>query len=285
MEKMKLAAIVNHWVDCEELLPFFIHNALQWADGIIIVVSDKSNTGEQPYVGLSQSMWTVATVNKSKITWLRWSPDLTKDQRYNETQKRNYGLSVAHAMWFTHFVTCDTDEMYDPAAVNRAKEMFVSQTLNGLVVPCQTYFARPWLTIGFDTTLVPFIHKLNTDTKHEFNRKYPFAWIDGKIRIDPTRSLNYTSGIIHTESVVMHHYSWIRSNYPLKIRNSTARANIERSTILTDLGNAREGYFCQFYGKTLVRTDVDFGIPDLSALNVTEDLQPPHQAEDQPGAS
>jgi hypothetical protein len=283
MEKMKLAAIVNHWVDCEDLLPFFIHNASQWADGIIIIVSDKSNTGEVHYVGLKADIW--QKVVNQKLTWLRWSPDLSKDQRYNETKKRNYGLSVAHAMGFTHFVTCDTDEIYSPEDVNRIKEMFDSPTLNGLVVPCQTYFGHPWLTIGFDTTLVPFIHKLNPDTRHEFNRKYPFAWIDGKIRIDPTRSLNYTSGIIHTESVVMHHYSWIRSDYKLKIRNSTARANIERSTILTDLGNAKEGYFCQFYGKTLVRTDVDFGIPDLSARNATENLQSLNEAEDKPGAS
>lgn len=283
---MKLAAIVNHWVDCEELLPFFIKNTLQWADALVIVVSDKSNTGEVKYVGLSQHIYASVLSGAKDVTFQKWSPDLNKSQRDNETDKRNFGLDAARFIGATHFVTCDTDEMYIPEEVNRIKELFDDTNLNGLVVPCQTYFAHPWLTIGRDTTLVPFIHKLNPDTRHEFNRSYPFAWIDGKIRIDPTRSLNYTSGIIHTESVVMHHYSYIRRDMALKIRNSTARANIERSTILNDLACAKEGYFCQFYGKTLVRTDVDFGIPDLSpAQDVSKDfLQSDQKAVHKPGS-
>lgn len=282
---MKLAAIVNHWVDCEELLPFFINNASQWADLVIVIVSDKSNTGEVAYVGLQQNIWAKILNGNQKVIFKRWSPDLRKAQRDNETDKRNFGLDEARNYGATHFVTCDTDELYQADEVGMARELFEDPNLNGLVVPCQTYFAHPWLTIGRDTTLVPFIHKLNPDTRHEFNRSYPFAWIDGKIRIDPTRSLNYTSGIIHTESMVMHHYSWIRSDYQLKIRNSTARHNIERSTILHDLATAKEGAYCQFYGKTLVRTEVDFGIPDLSpAQDVPKDLlQSNQEAIHQPG--
>lgn len=278
---MKLAAIVNYWTDSIDLIEHFILSAKKWADIIIVVNSVESNYGEK--VSDDNMFWMVGFEKNVRIK--NFYPLISKSPSENETDKRNYGLFIARELGCTHFVTCDTDEFYNEEDVNRAKEMFDSPTLNGLVVPCQTYFAHPWLTIGFDTTLVPFIHKLNADTKHEFNRKYPFAWIDGKIRIDPTRSLNYTSGIIHTESVVMHHYSWIRSDFRLKIRNSTARANIERSTILQDLESAKEGYFCQFYGKTLVRTDVDFGIPDLSARDVTENLQSLNEAEDKPGAS
>lgn len=276
---MKLAAIVNHWVDCEDLLPHFVENASKWADEIICIRSTMSNTGER------QQPFSVhfSLINNYRVHY--WDPDVSLSQRENETSKRNFGLEKARDLGCTHFVTCDTDEMYIPKEVNRIKELFDDTNLNGLVVPCQTYFAHPWLTIGRDTTLVPFIHKLNPDTRHEFNRSYPFAWIDNKIRIDPTRSLNYTSGIIHTESVVMHHYSWIRSDYQLKIRNSTACANIERSTILHDLATAKEGAYCQFYGKTLVRTEVDFGIPDLSpAQDVPKDLlQSNQEAIHQPG--
>lgn len=280
---MKLAAIINAWADSNDLLRRCVDIAWLWADDVIVVWSTVSNFGE------------TTTEQPRCDTIVFFTPDLKLDPRTNETNKRNFGLKIAREKGCTHFVTMDADEIYNPKEVNnlkgifnnmnRVQAMLGTEYVNGLVVPCKTYFARPWLTIGFDTTLVPFIHRLEPDTRHEFNRKYPFAWIDGKIRIDPTRSLNYTSGIVYIESITCHHYSWIRKDYSIKIRNSTARANIERSTILTDLGNAKEGYFCQFYGKTLVRTDVDFGIPDLSALNVTEDLQPPHQAEDQPGAS
>ena len=62
----------------------------------------------------------------------------------------------------------------------------------------------------------------------------------------------------------MHHYSWVRSDYERKIRNSTARTNLERSSILTDLRQAKEGYFVEFYRKTLQRSTVDFGIPHVN---------------------
>lgn len=278
MEKMKLAAIINVWADCNDLLDCCVESARLWADEVIVVWSSVSNYGERTNE-IPKCSFRNAMVCNVHI-------DLKLDPRANETKKRNFGLSVALENECTHFVTMDADEVYSPEDVSRVKELFDDTNLNGLVVPCQTYFAHPWLTIGRDTTLVPFIHKLNPDTRHGFNRSYPFAWIDGKIRIDPTRSLSYTSGIIHTESVVMHHYSWIRSDYQLKIRNSTARANIERSTILNDLACAKEGYFCQFYGKTLVRTDVDFGIPDLSpAQYVSKDfLQSDQKAVHKPGS-
>lgn len=270
---MKLAAIINAWADCNDLLYRCVESARLWADEIIVVWSSMSNYGE---------MTTELPRCKGPYTIRIFIPDLTLDPRTNETNKRNIGLQAARVLESTHFVTMDADEFYDPIIVNSLKSSFSisypSGNINGLVVPCETLFRHPWLTIGRDTTLVPFIHKLNPDTRHEFNRKYPFAWIDGKIRIDPTRSLNYNEGIIYTEAITMIHASWIRKDYSIKIRNSTARGNIERSTILHDLATAKEGAYCQFYGKTLVRTEVDFGIPDLSpAQDVIENLLQPHK--------
>jgi len=66
--------------------------------------------------------------------------------------------------------------------------------------------------------------------------------------------------------IIMHHYSYIRKDIQKKIRNSTARTNIERSTILTDLSQAEPGYFCQFYGKLLASTPNVFGLPDLNVV-------------------
>jgi hypothetical protein len=134
--------------------------------------------------------------------------------------------------------------------------------LNGLVCQCRTYFKSPQLTIGLDSTLVPFIHKITPTLRHEFNKRYPFAWIDGQIRIDPTRSLNINNGVERID-LEMHHYSWVRSDYQKKIRNSTARRNLERSSILKELLLAKEGYFVEFYQRHLQRSSVDFGIPEF----------------------
>jgi hypothetical protein len=83
-------------------------------------------------------------------------------------------------------------------------------------------------------------------------------------RIDPTRSLNISANVPYTENVICHHYSWIRKDFNVKIRNSTARKNLERSSILKDLLLAKEGYFVEFYQRHLQRSSVDFGIPELS---------------------
>jgi hypothetical protein len=65
----------------------------------------------------------------------------------------------------------------------------------------------------------------------------------------------------------MHHYSWVRKDYKLKIRNSTARTNLERSTVLNDLLVAKEGSYVEFYQRHLQRSTVDFGIPEIHEHN------------------
>lgn len=245
---MRLAAIYNVWADWK-MLEYSLQNIRPMVDGVIIVGSSMSNHGEH------------CPLPKKRELYVREPQH--RDPRMSETDKRNYGLQIARKQGYTHFLTMDSDEFYEPEPFLKEKERFLKEpNLAGLVCQCQTYFKSPTLTIGLDTTLVPFIHKLTPTIRHEFNKKYPFAWIDGQIRIDPTRSLNITSGVERTD-LIMHHYSWVRRDYNLKIRNSTARRNLERSTILNDLVLAKEGYFVEFYQRHLQRSSVDFGIPEF----------------------
>lgn len=233
------------------MLKYSVANIRPLVDGIIIVGSETSNYGE---VSPIPDEW------RTDELYIK-EPSLAHPM-HAETSKRNYGLSIAREQGYTHFVTMDADEFYDPVDFLVEKQRFIDNPdLAGLVCGSLVYFGRPDLTIGMDTTLVPFIHKITTDLKHDFNLRYPFAWENGRnIRIDPTRSFNINSGV-EWSNIVMHHYSWVRKDYAKKIRNSTARANLERSTILQDLAECREGYFCQFYQKTLSRATVSFGIP------------------------
>lgn len=252
---MKLAAIFSVWDDFD-LLMHSTKAIGPLVDVVIVIYSWGSNYGEQIPV-------------KSVAAWgnaycFNFEPDLKKQPRENETDKRNFGLQKARELECTHFLTMDADEFYEPEPFLKAKERFLNEPdLAGLVCQCQTYFKSPRLTIGLDTTLVPFIHKLTPTIRHEFNKRYPFAWEGNQIRIDPTRSLNINSGVERTD-LIMHHYSWIRKDFNKKIRNSTARRNLERSTILNDLVLAKEGYFVQFYQRHLKRSTVDFGIPEIS---------------------
>lgn len=251
----KLVAIYNVWDDYD-LLKYSCENIEPLVDGIIIIASEKSNYGE---VSLIPDEWRDKVIIHEPVF---------AQAMYSETDKRNFGLSLAKKFGYTHFITMDADEFYEPNEFQSAKDYLNNnQHINGLVVESQVYFKSPTLTVGKDITLVPHIHKLTPTIRHEFNKNYPFAWSGKQLMIDPTRSLNINSGV-EMFDCTMHHYSWVRKDYEKKIRNSTARANLERSTIREDLRFAKEGYFCKFYGKSLVRAQVNFNIPEWNDTNL-----------------
>lgn len=254
--KMRLCSIVNVWFDAIDLLPYCLQNQADCGvDGIIIIWSEASNYGEVKMDYLWPAIHPISEASLIPIHIFQREPQF-RDPRNSETDKRNFGLEGARQLGYTHFLTLDQDEFYKPGPFLKAKERFLNEPdLQGLVCECQTYFKYPWLTIGKDRTLVPFIQKLTSSVKHEFNKKFPFAWDGGGIRIDPTRSTNVTYGIEMCD-VTMHHASWIRSDYQLKIRSSTARYNLEKSCILNDLMNAKEGYFCEYYKKILTKSEI-----------------------------
>jgi len=261
---MKLASIIIVWDDWE-LLHHAAHQMRKLVDQVIVIYSHQSNTGE---VSVPPS----GAVPGFALAY-RFEPDLNKRPADNERAKRNFGIDKARELGFTHFILSDSDEFYDPEMFHVEQQRFHNDpTLEGLVCASKVYFRYPTLTIGLDTTLVPFIHKLTPDIKHVYNRRYPFAWEGGSIRIDPTRQLNITSGV-KWSPIVMDHYSWVRVDYQKKIRNSTARANIERSTILKDLLQAKPGYFCEFYGKVLNTVSNRYNLPTYDVLAL-QNIQP-----------
>lgn len=248
---MRLVAIYNVWHDFD-LLEYSLKSIESLVDGVIIVASEYSNFGEFSAI---PEIW--------KGTVFIREPQFKNNARASETDKRNYGIYIARQQGYSHFLTIDSDECYDSELFLKSKEFFKNPEIKGLVCTCTTYFKSPTLTIGLDSTLVPFIHELTPTIKHEFNRGYPCAWNGNQILIDPTRSMNINAGVVLLRDVTMHHYSWVRSDYQKKIRNSTARTNLERSTILDDLANAAPGYFCKFYQKTLTECENKFGIPEF----------------------
>lgn len=251
---MKLAAVFNVWGD-QELLKHSIKHIRPLVDGVIVVYSTVSNFGElDPHFEFLEDTY-----------YEKYTPDLDLKPSENEREKRNIGLDVAKELGYTHFLMMDADEFYLPKEFLKEKERFhVDPNLAGLVCRVKCFFAHPCLTIGYDVTLVPFIHKITPNLQFEWNTKYPYAFEGPKreIRIDPTRQMNITEGVEWSD-ITMFHYSWIRDDYQKKIRNSTARENIERSTIVKDLLNAKEGYYCEFYGKQLEASSDPFNLCSL----------------------
>lgn len=248
---MRLAVVYNCWYDAIELLPHSIKNMRQCGvDGVIIVWSEASNYNEvyKDYLPIVEDCH------------IFQREPIFHHPMNSETDKRNYGLQKARELGYTHFLAADCDEFYDPAQFKKVRNYIEATKVKGMVCPSKVYFKKPTLTIGKDVTLVPFIHEIQPRLKHEFNRKYPYAF-DGKgIRIDPTRSLSITSGVEYTEEVILHHMSYIRKDINIKVRNSTAKCNIERSTLMEDYKNAAPGYFCEYYQKTLQECDNIFNL-------------------------
>lgn len=250
---MKLVAIYNVWADGLDLLKPSVENILPVVDEVLIVFSNYSNYGHHiAFTCLDP---------QEKVSYVNFEPNLNQSPHVNECEKRNHGLRVAKEREFTHFIGMDADEFYEREDVRIETYRVEKHNIAGLVCPIKVYFKKPTLTVGFDHTLVPFIHKITPGLRFELNNKtYPFAYDDeGHAHIDPTRRLNITKGV-EMSNVVMHHYSWCRSDYNLKIENSAARNNLRKSSIYTDLENAAPGVYNQFYRSELKECENIFNL-------------------------
>jgi hypothetical protein len=254
-KSMKLAAIYNVWADGLDLLKPSVENILPVVDEVIIVFSSYSNYGHYiPFTCLDPH---------EKIQYVNCEPNRNNPPHQNEIDKRNLGLNCAKEQDFTHFLNMDADEFYQQDEFLTEKNFIEKNNVAGMVCGIKVYFKSPTLTVGFDHTLVPFIHKLTPELKFVLNNKsYPFAYDDtGNAHIDPTRRLNLYSNILFS-NVVMHHYSWLRSDYNLKIENSAARNNLRKSSIYKDLEDAAPGVYNQFYRKELTECANIFNLPE-----------------------
>jgi hypothetical protein len=247
---MKLAAIYNVW-DGVELLPGSIKCVLDHVDLIVIVFQNQSNFGEfySPIENVDLSFC------YEKYIKVSYAPMLGAGGATNEKKKRNIGLDVAREHGCTHFVHLDTDEFYED--FGKAKQLYIDSGKPGSVCSLYTYFKLP--TLRFETKdgyFVPFIHALKPETQAGV-RHYPFY-------VDPTRRINETEVV--ELPVTMHHFSWVRRDIERKCRNSSAKENIEKGTMLQDYYSKEvgPGYYVKDYDKKLIEVPDYFKIANGS---------------------
>lgn len=244
---MKLAAIYNVW-DGVELLEGSMGCLKDHVDLFIIVWQDVSNFGEY-YSPLSE------IPTGKNIILHKYNPK-RKNGFENEISKRQLGIDIAKQHNCTHFLSIDCDEYYED--FGKSKQEFINSGYKGSVCKIFTYFKHP--TFRFETPdgyYVPFIHELRPDTLTGCKR-YPFY-------CDPTRKINQ-SDVIEVDCF-MHHFSWVRNDIERKARNSSAKKNIERGTILRDffspnLENNIEGFYIKDFDKRLILVEDKFRISE-----------------------
>lgn len=224
---MKLAAIYNVW-DGEELLIGSMKTLMHHVDVFILVYQNTSNYGEthRPLDNISFAYHNITAVVKEL-----YRPQLDKTPQWNETNKRNIGLELAHAAGCTHFIHVDCDEYYTD--FGQAKRMYELSGAAGSVASLYTYFYHPTLQLTpIEGYMVPFIHELKSDTVAG-HKSYPY-------HVDPTRRINQTD--VLQLPVFMHHYSYVRFDIERKMRNSTAAKNLANGTLLQDYVKVKHLY-------------------------------------------
>lgn len=216
----KLCAVYNAW-DGIELLEHSINSVKDHIDLFIFVWQKHSNYGEyfDPY---HEIIW-IAHKHKIKYIAEEYTPNIALSGGTNETNKRNAGLRLAKENKCSHFMFIDCDEMYEN--FGEAKWLYEFSGAAGSVCKMFTYWGKPTYQLNpIEDYYVPFIHELKENTVAGM-QDYPFY-------CDPTRLVNEQNVV--ELPVMMHHFSWVRKDIERKIRNSSARKNIERSSYIHD---------------------------------------------------
>jgi len=249
---MKLAAIYNVF-DGLELLKGSIDCIKGYTDEIIIVYQKISNFGEQYDVQsyLMDNIYPLFLFDSQyRITLVEFTPTNISGQP-NEILKRQLGIDKAKELGCTHFIQIDCDEYFKDFGA--AKKLYFDSGYEGSVCKMWTYFKRPTLRLeNPESYYVPFIHKLNANTVTGV-REYPYY-------CDKTRQINIKNVI--ELPIFMHHFSWVRYDIELKLRNSSAKRNRNIDEWASDYYNSevKEGFYLKDFQQKLVKVDNIFNI-------------------------
>lgn len=258
---MKLAGIWNVF-DGLELLEGSIRQIRDHLDCVIVVSQTFSNWGEKdesvyPFIeSLVKSGLVDAHLHYDGVPGL---PMNANTPMYHETAKRQLGIDYAKREGYTHFIGLDCDEYYDTEQFRLAAQDFGSAGEDASLCNIITYYKKPTLRFeSFEDYFVPFIHRLYQNTRTGAGN-YPE-------RVDPTRGVcPFKKRVKLTyQSIAMHHFSWVRRDIEKKIRNSTARRNINTDNVRKDYTHAKPGYFVSGFGMRLIEVENKFGIDDFS---------------------
>jgi len=214
-------------------------------DVVIAVTQMESNFGEVDLAGYShcRELHSIGLIDSVSLL----EPMRGKGGAENEKRKRNYGLNIARSMGCTHFISMDCDEYYLPDQFRKAVDR--GYEFAGSVCEIQTYYKRPDWHFGIDSYYVPFLHQIGQKTQCG-SLNYPYY-------VDPTRGVVMGPGErVHKfspDDLIMHHFSYIRTDLEKKLRNSSARRNLNIPQILQQYEEAGPGKLVPHYGKVLIQ--------------------------------
>ena len=210
---MKLACCYNIW-DGEEFLIPSIKRMRQTAHKIVVVYSNLSNFGETN-PGLKEVLDRIET-DKLADEIIQFFPHKGTPHQ-NELSKRNLGLE--RCLDCDVFMTTDCDEFYDKTAFESALDKFVTGGYDSSACQMQTYYKHPDVRIvPAEDYFVPLFYKVDK-RRFVLSERWP-------VLADPTRRMKPGKVLIFDRpNIEMHHFSMVRKNIVMKLRNSSAKMN------------------------------------------------------------
>jgi len=211
MGDFKLALIINVF-EGEEHLPKVLRIRPN-VDYCIAVTQKVSYNGEYYDRGHE-----VASREKLIDKIVEFVPQLHLKPRINERLKRNMGIQEAIKQGCTHFIECDSDEVYSPIQFETAKKhLYENDYDSSFCRHINYYYSNEYLMNPPLTFYVPFIHKLTKETI--IGVDFHTIEMDETRRISPIGKMK----VFDEKELIMHHYTLVRENIGRKLRNSSAQ--------------------------------------------------------------
>lgn len=247
--QIKIAAIYNVF-DGLELLKHSIGSIKDHVNYIVIIYQSTSNFGEVAAKIENEIIKISHQFPLSSFFLYEFIPTQLSGQP-NEIKKRQLGIDKAKELGCTHFIAMDCDEVYED--FKKAKELYFNSGVEGSVCAMWTYFKEP--TLRFEKPegyYVPFIHKLTPETVTGVSNYSYYC--------DRTRQINTNNVVLLP--IFMHHFSWVRRDIMLKLRNSSAKRNRNLDEWAADYNNpdVKEGFYVKDFQQKLVKVDNIFNI-------------------------
>ena len=210
---MKIGVAYNIW-DGDEHLPESLHWVRQFADYVVGVYSNVSNSSElyEPTIPLGFNRLIEYLPNQS----------LTRHQ--NELAKRNIGYKACMDADCTLFMTIDCDEIYDPYQLMRVAVRMQRDGYDASACQMQTYYGDKFHQyLEPERYYVPLLYKVWQGREFKEYTQWP-------VLADPTRKFASNNVLVLSrEECEMHHYSYVRNDIARKLRNSSAYPNVQRT--------------------------------------------------------
>ena len=194
-----------------ELLEASARTIREEVDYILVVNQNISNRGNRfpDYLNNLKSKIIKGLISDGIIDEvIEYVPDLKADPGINEAKKRQIGYNRCLELGYTHHMSLDVDEIYNPIDLKRAKEIYINSNTDVSFVHIADYYGDfNHLLWDLPKFLTSFIVVL--DPNKNFNEK---GIPDGFV-IDPSRYINGDNILVFDREIIkLHHMSHVRLN-------------------------------------------------------------------------